>query len=70
MFFSLILAIDPIILLRMNKSPPNILFKTKEKGGINMQTMVPQSELDLETVKNILSEYRICNADIVFRYII
>jgi len=53
--------------IRMNKSPPNILFKTKEKGGINMQTMVPQSELDLETVKNILSEYRICNADIVFR---
>ena len=32
-----------------------------------MQTMVPQSELDLEIVKNILAEYRIHNADIVFR---
>lgn len=27
-----------------------------------------QSELDLETVKSILSEYRIHNADIILRY--
>jgi ribosome-interacting GTPase 1 len=32
--------------------------------------MVPQSELDLELVKSILSEYRIHNADITLRYII
>jgi ribosome-interacting GTPase 1 len=30
--------------------------------------MVPQSELDLELVKSILSEYRIHNADITLRY--
>lgn len=29
---------------------------------------VPQSELDLDTVKTILSEYRIHNADITLRY--
>lgn len=29
---------------------------------------VPQSELDLDTVKSILSEYRIHNADITLRY--
>jgi ribosome-interacting GTPase 1 len=29
---------------------------------------VPQSELDVDTVKSILSEYRIHNADITLRY--
>ena len=44
--------------IRMNKQPPNIIFKKKDKGGLNLQTMVPQSELDLDLVKDILSEYR------------
>lgn len=26
--------------LRLNKQPPNIVFKRKDKGGINLQTMV------------------------------
>ena len=54
--------------IRLNKDPPNINFKKKEKGGINLQTLVPQSELDLDLVKTILSEYRIHNADITLRY--
>merc|ERR1712203_1098849 len=54
--------------IRLNKTPPNIIFKKKEKGGINLQTMVPQSELDLDLAKTILSEYRIHNADITLRY--
>jgi ribosome-interacting GTPase 1 len=37
--------------IRLNKDPPNIIFKKKEKGGINLQTMVTQSELDNEMVK-------------------
>ena len=54
--------------IRLNKEPPNIYFKKKEKGGINLQCLVPQSELDLDLVKTILSEYRIHNADIIIRY--
>jgi len=54
--------------IRLNKEPPNIVFKKKEKGGLNLQTMVPQSELDLDLVKTILSEYKIHNADITLRY--
>merc|ERR1711874_567534 len=53
--------------IRLNKTPPNIVFKKKEKGGLNLQTMVQQSELDLDLVKTILSEYRISNADITLR---
>jgi len=54
--------------LRLNKEPPNIVFRRKDKGGINLQTMTTQTELDLDTVKTILSEYRIHNADITLRY--
>lgn len=54
--------------IRLNKEPPNIIFKKKEKGGINLQTMCTQSELDNEMVKSILSEYKIHNADITLRY--
>ncbi|XGW16362.1 hypothetical protein V3C99_001657 [Haemonchus contortus] len=54
--------------IRLNKQPPNIGFKKKEKGGINLTQLVPQSELDLDAVKSILSEYKIHNADITLRY--
>lgn len=54
--------------LRLNKQPPNIYYKRKDKGGINLTATVNQSELDLDTVKTILSEYRIHNADITLKY--
>lgn len=53
--------------IRLNKEPPNIYFKRKDKGGINLQTMSNDSELDLDTVKSVLGEYRIHNADIIVR---
>ncbi|XP_028400366.1 developmentally-regulated GTP-binding protein 1-like isoform X2 [Dendronephthya gigantea] len=53
--------------LRLNKKPPNISFRKKEKGGINFQTTCVQSELDIDTVRTVLSEYRIANADITVR---
>jgi small GTP-binding protein len=53
--------------IRLNKTPPNIIFRKKDKGGINLQTMVQQSELDLELIKTILAEYRIANADVTLR---
>lgn len=54
--------------IRLNKEPPAITFRRKEKGGIALQALVPQSELDLETVKSICGEYRIHNADVVLKY--
>lgn len=53
--------------IRLNKSPPNILFKKKERGGLTMTSTVTLTHLDQETVKAIMAEYRIANADIVFR---
>ncbi|KAK6184480.1 hypothetical protein SNE40_001864 [Patella caerulea] len=53
--------------IRLNKQPPNIVFKRKDKGGLNLTATVAQSELDIDLVKTILNEYRINNADITLR---
>jgi len=53
--------------IRLNKKPPNISVKPKDKGGINLTITCHQSTLDADMVKSILSEFRICNADVVLR---
>ncbi|KAL4697343.1 hypothetical protein H8959_003041 [Pygathrix nigripes] len=53
--------------IRLNSNPPNIGFKKKDKGGINLTATCPQSELDAETVKSILAKYKIHNADVTLR---
>uniref|UniRef100_A0A2K5LSY3 OBG-type G domain-containing protein n=1 Tax=Cercocebus atys TaxID=9531 RepID=A0A2K5LSY3_CERAT len=53
--------------IRLNSKPPNIGFKKKDKGGINLTVTCPQSELDAETVKSILVKYKIHNADVTLR---
>ena len=54
--------------IRLNKEPPNIGFRRKDKGGINLTSTVPTTKLDLEMVKSILSVYKIHNADVTLRY--
>nr|GMC64288.1 developmentally-regulated G-protein 3 [Ipomoea batatas] len=54
--------------IRLNKEPPNLTFRRKDKGGINLTSTATNTNLDLETVKAICSEYRIHNADIHLRY--
>lgn len=44
-----------------------MVLKRKERGGVNFQTTCPQSELDAETVYQILHEYKIHNADVTLR---
>lgn len=53
---------------RLNKEPPNLSFRKKEKGGINLTSTVTNTHLDLDTVKAVCSEYRIHNADITLRF--
>eukprot|EP00698_Gefionella_okellyi_P020427 TRINITY_DN6400_c0_g1_i1.p1 TRINITY_DN6400_c0_g1~~TRINITY_DN6400_c0_g1_i1.p1 ORF type:complete len:369 (-),score=98.71 TRINITY_DN6400_c0_g1_i1:352-1458(-) len=54
--------------IRLNKEVPQISFRKKERGGISMSSTVQLTNLDLDTVKAICSEYRVHNADITFRY--
>ena len=53
--------------IRINKSPPNIVLKKKEKGGINITSTVPLSHIDHDEIKAVLSEYRMANADVAIR---
>jgi len=53
--------------IRLNKQPPNITFKKKEKGGITVSRTVPQTHMDEDTIKAICNEYKIPNADISLR---
>eukprot|EP00191_Tetraselmis_sp_GSL018_P009152 CAMPEP_0177617362 /NCGR_PEP_ID=MMETSP0419_2-20121207/24823_1 /TAXON_ID=582737 /ORGANISM="Tetraselmis sp., Strain GSL018" /LENGTH=361 /DNA_ID=CAMNT_0019115831 /DNA_START=47 /DNA_END=1133 /DNA_ORIENTATION=+ len=50
--------------IRLNKEPPPLTFKKKDKGGISLTSSISDPQLDLEAVKAVCSEYRIHNADI------
>jgi ribosome-interacting GTPase 1 len=53
--------------IRLNKVPPEIDFKRKDKGGISISRMVETDRVNDETIKAILKEYRINNADILIK---
>jgi len=53
--------------IRLNKKPPAILVRRKDKGGIAITNTVPLTNTDHDEIKAILSEYRIANADVAIR---
>lgn len=44
--------------IRLNKKPPNITFKKKDKGGISYTSAVQNSRLDMDAIKAVCAEYR------------
>ncbi|PWB55027.1 MAG: GTP-binding protein [Candidatus Methanoperedenaceae archaeon] len=52
--------------IRINSKPPDITIKKKARGGVNISSTV---DLDLgeDTIKTILGEYRIHNANVLIR---
>ncbi|KAL0949706.1 hypothetical protein HGRIS_009743 [Hohenbuehelia grisea] len=53
--------------IRLNKRPPAIIVRKKERGGIAITNTVPLTNLDQDEIRAILSEYRINNADVAIR---
>jgi len=53
--------------IRLNQRPPNIYFKQKKAGGISFNSTVPLSRVDEKLVQMILHEYKIFNAEVLFR---
>ncbi|OCB91547.1 P-loop containing nucleoside triphosphate hydrolase protein [Sanghuangporus baumii] len=53
--------------IRLNKKPPNITVRKKDKGGIAITNTVPLTNIDHDEIKAILSEYRISNVDVAIR---
>ena len=53
--------------IRLNKKPPNVVFKRKDKGGLAITNTVPLTKLDHDEIRAVMHEYRIPNADLSFR---
>lgn len=52
--------------IRINKEPPNISFKKKDKG-LNITSTVPLTHIDHDEIKAVMGEYRINSADLTIR---
>lgn len=55
--------------MRLNKKPPNIIIKRKEKGGLNVVKSMglELTQMSVETIKAVCAEYRLSNADVHIR---
>ncbi|KAH7646561.1 Developmentally-regulated GTP-binding protein 2 [Dermatophagoides farinae] len=53
--------------IRLNKRRPNIYFKEKKTGGVSFNSMCNLTRVDEKLVQMILHEYRIFNAEVLFR---
>jgi uncharacterized protein len=53
--------------IRLNKKPPAILVRKKDKGGVAITNTVPLTNIDHDEIKAVLSEYKISNADVAIR---
>ncbi|KAK9248174.1 P-loop containing nucleoside triphosphate hydrolase protein [Lipomyces tetrasporus] len=53
--------------IRINKTPPNIIIKKKDKGGLNITNTVPLTHIDHGEIKAVMSEYRVSSADVSIR---
>ncbi len=53
--------------IRLNKEKPDISITPTKYGGVKLNSTKKLTHLDEKTVKNILSEYKIHNADVLIR---
>lgn len=53
--------------IRLNKQKPNIYFKVKKGGGLSFNSTCPLTKVDEKLVQMILHEYKIFNAEVLFR---
>lgn len=53
--------------IRLNKSPPNLTVRKRDRGGLSITATVPLTHLDTDTIRAVLGEYKMHNADVVLR---
>lgn len=55
--------------IRLNKRPPDILIKRKDKGGVNIMkgNTIDLTKMSEDTIRAICHEYKLSNADLHFR---
>ena len=53
--------------IRPNQTEPDVTVKRKKLGGVHVSSTVPLTHLDEKTIRSIINEYGMHNADILFR---
>ncbi|MGZ4931601.1 MAG: OBG GTPase family GTP-binding protein [Halobacteriota archaeon] len=53
--------------IRINERPPNVSVIKKARGGLVISRVVRSNELDDTTIKGILQDFRIHNADVIIK---
>ncbi|TYJ55284.1 hypothetical protein B9479_004003 [Cryptococcus floricola] len=53
--------------IRLNASPPDVVFKQKQAGGISLNCTVKLTKTDERTIRSILQSYKIHNCDVMIR---
>ncbi|CAF3295660.1 unnamed protein product [Rotaria socialis] len=53
--------------IRLNRRKPDIYFKPKKTGGINITSTVPMTRCSEKMIQLILHEYKMFNAQVLFR---
>ncbi|KAF8817882.1 GTP-binding protein, partial [Cardiosporidium cionae] len=53
--------------IRLNKKRPDIYFRVKTGGGLTVNSTVPLTHVDPRLIRLVLNEYKIFNADVLFR---
>ena len=53
--------------IRPNEKPPDVTVKRKKLGGVKVSSTCPLTHLDEKTIRSIINEYGMHNADVLFR---
>ncbi|MCK5282358.1 MAG: GTP-binding protein [Nanoarchaeota archaeon] len=53
--------------LRVNETKPDVKITKKSRGGLGIGTTVKLTKIDKDTIKKILNQFRIVNADVLIR---
>jgi small GTP-binding protein len=53
--------------IRLNKQPPSITFKRKDRGGVVISNTCNLTKINEDIIRSILAEYKISNAEVCFK---
>jgi hypothetical protein len=53
--------------IRLDQEPPRVKIKPRPKGGISISSTAKLTRIDEETIKDVLAEFRIYNAEVAIR---
>jgi len=53
--------------IRMNEKKPDIVISKKDRGGLNVSSLVRLTQIDQKTIEDVARMFKLINADILFK---